>query len=1100
MKTPISLSKFGFNSLIRHMLLLLSMFAYYGASAQSPTCDIALINSTFTGAGYVPLAVQGQPCSMYFVNPNSQEAAQAQAAAATLGANLVVMNDAAENANVSAALDASAFNGQTIWIGYQRVGTGTTEFYASDGTTGPFIPNGTPSVYQNWAGGEPNNNGYQDYGLFGSCDYECEFGEQCVQIYPGGQWNDLQCNETSISVIEVNLCPEITVDVSANNVCAGTPITLTASTLLGSTPYQYLWSTAAASASITVTPQQSETFDVNVTDRYACSAQESVDLVILPGPTTTFTVDPSACIGEPVNITYTGNATAGATYNWNFGTGVVVSGAGQGPYQVAWPTSGSQTVTLDVTENCPATPESQNVTISPSPTADFTFTTVCEGNPTDFTNTSNGNGSVILGSAWVIEGDTIISTDASYTFPAAGSYTVTLGVLTLDSCYATVDQQVTVNPGPTATFNATDVTCFGACDGTAEAVINGGAQPVTVSWSNGAATASITALCPGQFTGTVSDANGCEIIGQVDIAEPAELTATVDVTETSCPGLNDGTATPVPSGGTPPYTFDWAGEDPNALSVGVYDLTVTDANGCTVVASYAVPDGLGLVFDFAITDNICYGGDDGQAVLTVSNGAAPYDIVWTDAFNQPLQADLASQGTSTITGLISSTYNVVVSDAIGCLNATTITITQPPVPLQIVLTPVDLNCNGSDDGQITATQNGLSPFSYELSDAFGNSVDQGTSAGAYTFQDLTTGIYFVDITDANGCVSTDAVELFEPDPLVVESTVTPISCFGGSDGVAQITQISGGTTPYAQTTWDDPNSQVGTTASDLGEGTVTATVTDAHGCEITETFTLVAPPEMILTPSYVTDTCGQGKGAAVVQAAFGTPPYTYLWKPDGVATATHFGLYAGDYEVVVTDANGCADSVYSSVADDLPYPEGAFEYRISGESFLDEEVQFINNSNGTIQWQWHFGDGEMSFEEDPVHRYDQSGDYLVQLLASNGYCNDTVYNYVNIDPLLTVYIPNAFTPGQNGATNDGNNDYFYPQGEGIEEDSYDMFIFDRWGKMVWQTGKWGKKWDGMHMESLKPVPNGTYVYQITFREFADLDRHVYTGVVHVIRD
>jgi gliding motility-associated-like protein len=102
--------------------------------------------------------------------------------------------------------------------------------------------------------------------------------------------------------------------------------------------------------------------------------------------------------------------------------------------------------------------------------------------------------------------------------------------------------------------------------------------------------------------------------------------------------------------------------------------------------------------------------------------------------------------------------------------------------------------------------------------------------------------------------------------------------------------------------------------------------------------------------------------------------------------------------------------------------------------------------------------------------------------------------------LLTVYIPNAFTPGQTGATNDGNNDYFYPQGEGIEEESYDMFIYDRWGKMVWQTGKWGKKWDGLHMDSQKPVPNGTYAYLITFREFADLDRYEYSGVVHVIRD
>jgi gliding motility-associated-like protein len=172
---------------------------------------------------------------------------------------------------------------------------------------------------------------------------------------------------------------------------------------------------------------------------------------------------------------------------------------------------------------------------------------------------------------------------------------------------------------------------------------------------------------------------------------------------------------------------------------------------------------------------------------------------------------------------------------------------------------------------------------------------------------------------------------------------------------------------------------------------------------------------------------------------------------------------------------------------------------LEGENEIDQEVQFINNSIGTTQWIWSFGDGDYSNEEDPRHYYGKEGNYLVQLLASNGFCYDTAYQYVNIDPLLAVYIPNAFTPGLSASTMDGHNDYFYPQGVGIDEESYDMFIFDRWGKLVWQTGLFQKKWDGRHMESLETVPVGTYVYQITFREEADLDRHVYNGVVHVIR-
>lgn len=1067
-------------------------------SAQSPTCDIPGIMATFTGAGYVPLNVQGQPCSLYFVNPSSQTAGQAQAAAAALGANLVVMNDAAENANVAAALNASAYSGQTIWIGYQRTGAGAATFFASDGTTGPFTPsNGNPLIYQNWAGGEPNNNGYGNTDWLGNCDYDCQNGEQCVQIYANAQWNDLSCADNSRSVIEVNLCPEITVVASANNVCAGTPVTLTASTLLGSTPYQYAWSTNQFTASISVSPATTTTYDVGVADRYSCSAQESVTVNVLPAPTATFTTGGAVCIGAPATITYTGSAAAGATYTWNFGSGVVVSGSGQGPYQVTWATSGTQAVTLQVTEaGCASQVVTQNVTVSASPTADFTFTTVCQGNPTSFTNTSFGNGGVIAGSAWDFGGgNTSVSTDATFTFAGAGTFPVTLGVATAAGCVAQVTQQVTVNPGPTAVFSSTDVLCNGDCDGTATAVVQGGLPPVSISWSDGSTGASITSLCPAVLTGTVSDANGCTVSGQVDIQEPSVLSVSVSVTPTGCPGFSDGTATATPAGGTAPYVLDWVGQNPNALAAGNYTVNVTDANGCNASQPFVIVEGAGLTMNFVITDNVCFGGNTGAASLTVGNGTAPYDIVWTDAFLTPIQTNLGTQGVSSINGLIAGTYNIGAQDATGCQSAQTITITQPAQGLVMNLTPQDLTCFESGDGEILASQGGLSPFQYQLSDVFGNPVASANNANAYTFQGLDIGIFFVDITDANGCTTTDAVELFEPEPLVAQSTVSPISCFEGADGAIAITQITGGTTPYPPVSWNDPSNQTGSTATNLIAGSYTATISDANGCMITEIFNLQHPAKMNLMASYLTDTCGQGNGAARVVVQLGTSPYSYNWKPDGIATSTHYNLGAGTYEVVVTDANGCSDSTSVEVKDDLPYPIADFSYRIEGETLIDQEVQFINHSNGTIQWTWNFGEGTFSNEENPRFHYERSGDYLVQLLASNGYCNDTAYQYVNIDPLLVVYVPNAFTPGINGK-----NDYFFPQGEGIEEESYDMFIFDRWGKLIWQTGNFSKKWDGTNMFSLKQVPVGTYVYLIKFREYADLDRHVYKGTVTVIRD
>lgn len=536
-----------------------------------------------------------------------------------------------------------------------------------------------------------------------------------------------------------------------------------------------------------------------------------------------------------------------------------------------------------------------------------------------------------------------------------------------------------------------------------------------------------------------------------------------------------------------PYTFQ-------GLVEGLYQVSASDATGCTATLPVEVTTADPIIVDAIITDNLCFGGILGGADVTINGGTAPYDIAWTDAFANPLQIDLQTNGTSSISDLAAGTYFVGAQDASGCNVVSSVVITEPATPLNVTLSPVDLNCYQSGDGEIGVSYDGVSPYVFEVLDVLGNPVQNTNSAADHVFQGLDAGIYFVTATDANGCSTTDDTELFEPDELEAETSMTPVLCFNGNEGTATITNTSGGTSPYA-TSWNDPSTQTGTTATGLASGVWTATITDANGCLLDVDFEFDNPPPLTLTPLYLTDTCGQGKGVAYLQVQLGTPPYTYLWKDDGSTFPALDSLYQGSYEVVVTDANGCSDSTFVSVSDDLPYPYAAFDYRIEGENVIEQEVQFLNNSIGTSQWTWFFGNGETSNEEDPRYRYDRAGDYLVQLVSSNGYCADTAYNYVNIDPMLLVYVPNAFTPGVNGI-----NDYFFPQGEGIELESYDMFIYDRWGKLLWQTGNFSKKWDGTNMFSGEQVPVGTYAYMIKFREFADLDRHVYTGVVNVIRD
>lgn len=983
----------------------------FHASAQSPTCNLTLIQQTFANAGFAQLTVAGQPCSMYFYNTATTSANAAQTAAQNLGANLVSIQNQTENDALQAALQAAGFNNAVVWIGGGFTGAnhGPGDFTWYDGS---------PNAYTNWNPGEPNNNS----GIPG-------VQENCMQmVVSSGQWNDLVCGAeplglgpTGTSVIEVNLCPQLTVTGQGGAVCIGDQLNLSSSAILGSTPYTYAWFIAPSPVPVSIGQNYSPTVNAPVT--YVAGVQD----VYSCGDTVMITVTPTACTNcntfLPPTMTSTPTTCTGST-----GTATATPQGGTAPYTAAWNTVPPQ------------------------------------------------NGLTATGLA-------------------AGDYIVT--VTDASNCVQTATVTVSTNAGG-MTVTITGVvnpSCSGVCDGQATATPQGGTAPYAYTWSNGQNTQSVLAACGGPLSVTVTDNNGCSVSASVTIQEPAPLVVGVTTSATSCPGTASGTATLNITGGTAPFTPNWGGANPNALVEGNYTVDVTDANGCTASSAFTIAQGNGLNLSFNITDNVCFAGSTGQAVLTVTNGAAPYDVLWTDAFSNPIQVNPGTNGVSTLSGLTTGVYNVMAMDATGCMSASTITITQPPAPLLLTLAPQHLLCHQGSDGRVTATLNGLAPFVYAISDIFGAPVGNAVNQGAHTFTGLDAETYFVTVTDANGCQNTDVVQLTEPLPITAEGVVTPISCFGADDGMVQIVNVAGGTAPFAQTTWT-PGNQTGNTATGLAPGNVTATVRDANGCQLPLSFQLTQPARMRLVMEYRTDTCGMGKGATLVNASMGTPPYSYAWDvPGGGNAFRRDGLSAGTYSVTVTDANGCTATDSVQVMDDLPYPSAAFSSRLEGENVLNQVVQFINNSIGTISWSWNFGDGRSSDGENPRHAYSAEGDYLVQLMASNGYCADTAYGYVNIDPLLAVYVPNTFTPGINGI-----NDTFYPQGEGIEEESYDMFIYDRWGRLVWRTGSFQKRWNGLHMNSLEEVPVGVYTWLIRFREFADTDRYELKGIVHLVRD
>jgi len=717
-----------------------------------PACNLAAIRSAFQQAtGYIELSVPGQPCSMYFINTRSQDAAISEQQAQTLGAHMVVFNDAQENADVVAALNGAGYGGATIWVGYRRTSV-----------AGPFAPlDGTPFVYTNWAANEPNNNGYQDFccsfpPILGGCsgDYRCNNGEQCVQIYSGGQWNDLPCDRQSISVVEINLCPQLTVP-AATLICLGQQSTLSASTLLGSTPYTYNWSTGQTGTSITVSPTETTTYSVTVSDRYQCNTDTSVTVPVDTGYLATFYSPLSVCPGLTATITYAGNAPPNATYNWNFDGGTVVSGSGQGPYTITWNTSGTKNVSLDIPAagNCPTIPVTNQVLVLPTPTPNGgQDVTICSGG-----NASIG-GAAQSGSLYIWTPATGLS-DSSIANPTVSLSNTTPAPIVAtyiveensNGCIGYDTVNVTVSPAPP--FGTNPSGTINICRGGDTTIV---ADPgyTTYAWSNGATGQSLVIDSAGSYIVVGTDAVGCQVVSapvvivvnpplplNVTVGGPTQLCNGESVTLTADPGLNN---------------YVWSnsstGQILTVTTTGNYNVSATDANGCEYLSGFTNVQ----VFDKPVIDTLnvtnvsCFGLQDGGASFTSTGGTAP--LQYFDISGAPLS------GTS-ISGLFPGSYSVYVSDAMQCGDTISFDITEPAAPLQInLLNQIDVTCYGGSDGSITIDASGGTPsYTYNWSTG-------GNGAGV---SGLVIGDYNVTVTDNNGCTTTDTFTIGQPNEIFI---------------------------------------------------------------------------------------------------------------------------------------------------------------------------------------------------------------------------------------------------------------------------------------------------------------------------------------------
>lgn len=332
---------------------------------------------------------------------------------------------------------------------------------------------------------------------------------------------------------------------------------------------------------------------------------------------------------------------------------------------------------------------------------------------------------------------------------------------------------------------------------------------------------------------------------------------------------------------------------------------------------------------------------------------------------------------------------------------------------------------------------------------------------------LPTGNYTLTITKPTGCTTSLTVPVGYVPTYASAIEPTNVLCFGQSNGMANL-QVAGGFSPFSYQWNNGANTQ---DLSNVPAGTYIVTITDAKGCKRKDTVLITQPTRIILATSMNQESCERQNGSALVMASGGTPGYLYSWDTNPTqSTSQAAGLSEGTYTAYVTDANGCT-STKSVVVTNIPSPIAMFTSDpMSGTPILQNNAHFVfdNQSQNSTSYIWDFGDGNTSITKNPKHNFEEPGAYNVSLTAYNSVgCKDVYEVPYEILPNGALYIPTAFSP--NG---DGINDQFFSMGEGII--SFNMIIFDRWGKEIVTLTNVSQTWDGT--KNGKGVPEGAYTY------------------------
>ncbi|MBU3821443.1 chromophore lyase, partial [Flavobacteriaceae bacterium XHP0103] len=712
------------------------------------------------------------------------------------------------------------------------------------------------------------------------------------------------------------------------------------------------------------------TISINVTNAYGSSLMFSIDNGATFYSSSVFTnlaagsydvivqytIAGSVCTTAPQNVTIdipdpiTGMATITAPYTCTTDGTITVSGVsgGTAPYTYSIDgvnyqsgttfgglVNGTYTITIMDTSGC--TFITAPVTITPlDPPTDMAFSNTplsCPANTTSVTITSVTGGTGTLEYQIIAPAASATAYQASNTFTGLAPGTYTFQVRDANNC--TYSETYNIPPLPTIGVVGqaiSDVTCFGASDGSAQFTVSGTTN-FTYTINGGASTSgtspiNLNSLAAGTYTIVVTDATtNCTASASVTINQPtAALSATNSTSPITC--NVDGSVTINATGGWGGYTYEITQPDSSVLGpqgsnifgglsqVGTYTATVTDSRGCETTTTFALSAPTTPTATIDAASDLCFSGSGATIIVNASGGQAPYEYSINGS---------AFVSNNTFTNLIPGNYDIVVRDAYGCtFNVPTQTIAAQ-LTASAVLTK-GLDCTVTPDAVVNVTTSGgTGPFTYEVS--FNSGAFSPIGNPPYTYNDTQTGNYQYRVTDALGCSALTNVVTIAPitNPTATAIT-TDVFCNSDSSGIVTIdVDETVGVPPY-QISFDGSGFTSQTVYSGLAAGTYSYTVRDANGCEFNSTATIDEPDAITLGSEVITPiTCGGGGnvlGAITISGVTGgSSNYTYtlldssgnvattsstnLVGPTASTSVTFNDLAFGNYYLRVIDDNGC---------------------------------------------------------------------------------------------------------------------------------------------------------------------------------------------------